>query len=88
MTPAAQRGRIGVAARIVATPGSAGLREDFVAEDLVPLQMASSGVLAAAGDAAPEASPRLVAYMLQAFRPPPSPRRCLQHLRRDACTAR
>jgi AcrR family transcriptional regulator len=43
------------------------LREDFVAEDLVLLQMANSGVLAATGDAAPEASPRLVEYMLQAF---------------------
>jgi AcrR family transcriptional regulator len=60
------------------------LRDDFVAEDLVLLQMANSGVLGATGDAAPEASPRLVAYMLQAFQaeaaatplpPAPSPRR-------------
>lgn len=58
------------------------LRADFVAEDLVILQMATSGVLAATSDAAPEASSRLVAYMLQAFAseasaplpPPPSPR--------------
>lgn len=43
------------------------LRPDFVAEDLVMLQMANAGVLSATSDAAPEASPRFVAYMLDAF---------------------
>jgi AcrR family transcriptional regulator len=43
------------------------LRPDFVAEDLPLLLMANAGVVTATHDAAPETSPRLVAYMLQAF---------------------
>jgi hypothetical protein len=58
------------------------LRKDFVAEDLLILVMASAGVVAAAGKAAPRAAPRLVGYLLQAFAapgglplpPPPSSR--------------
>ena len=44
-----------------------GLREDFVAEDLPMLLMANAGVVAATTGSAPETSPRLVAYLLQAF---------------------
>jgi AcrR family transcriptional regulator len=43
------------------------LRADFVAEDLPMLLMANAGVVAATADAAPQTSPRLVAYLLQAF---------------------
>jgi AcrR family transcriptional regulator len=58
------------------------LREDFVAEDLIILVMASAGVVAAAGKTAPRSAPRLVGYLLQAFAapgvgplpPPPSSR--------------
>lgn len=46
------------------------LREDFVAEDLIILLMASAGVVAAAGKAAPRSASRLVAYLLQAFAAP------------------
>jgi AcrR family transcriptional regulator len=66
------------------------LREDFVAEDLIILLMASAGVVAAAGKAAPRAAPRLVAYLLQAFAapggpplpPPPSSRQIYKALTR------
>jgi AcrR family transcriptional regulator len=59
-----------------------GLRADFSPEDLVLLLMANAGVVAATGDAAPDAWRRLVGYMIQAFRtdtaeplpPAPSPR--------------
>jgi len=44
-----------------------GLREDFAPEDLLILLMANAGVLAAATDAAGEASRRLVGQMLRAF---------------------
>jgi AcrR family transcriptional regulator len=58
------------------------LREDFVAEDLIILLMASAGVVAATGKAAPRSAPRLIGYLLQAFAspgggplpPPPSSR--------------
>lgn len=43
------------------------LREDFSPEDLPILLMANAGVLNATGDAAPEASRRLVGHMLRAF---------------------
>jgi hypothetical protein len=46
------------------------LRPDFVPEDLVILLMANAGVVAATGDAAPEAWRRHVAYQLQAFAVP------------------
>jgi AcrR family transcriptional regulator len=44
-----------------------GLRQDFVAEDLPMLLMANAGVVAATAGSAPETSPRLVAYLLEAF---------------------
>jgi AcrR family transcriptional regulator len=43
------------------------LRADFCHEDLVLLLMANAGVIAATGDAAPDAWRRVVAYMTQAF---------------------
>lgn len=46
------------------------LREDFVAEDLIILLMASAGVVAATGGAAPRSAPRLIGYLLQAFAAP------------------
>jgi AcrR family transcriptional regulator len=69
-----------------------GLREDFVAEDLPILLMANAGVVAATTGSAPETSPRLVAYLLQAFAAqaaeplpePPPPRRMYRALRRLA----
>ena len=69
-----------------------GLRPDFVAEDLPMLLMANAGVVAATAGAAPETSPRLVAYLLQAFAAqaaeplpdPPTPRRMYRALRRLA----
>jgi AcrR family transcriptional regulator len=67
-----------------------GLREDFVAEDLPMLLMANAGVVTATAGAAPETSPRFVAYLLQAFAAraaeplpdPPSPRRMYRAVRR------
>jgi hypothetical protein len=64
-----------------------------VPEDLVILLMANAGVIAAAGDAAPQAWQRLVAYLIEAFGvqsatplpPPPAPAavyRALLRLRR------
>jgi len=58
------------------------LREDFVPEDLIILLMASAGVVAATGKAAPRSAPRLIGYLIQAFAapgggtlpPPPSTR--------------
>ena len=44
-----------------------GLREEFVAEDLPMLLMANAGVVVATAGAAPETSPRLVEYLIQAF---------------------
>ena len=57
-----------------------GLRDDFVAEDLVILLMANAGVVVGTADAAPDAWRRFAAYMIQAFSarsaaplpPPPS----------------
>jgi hypothetical protein len=46
------------------------LREDFVVEDLIILLMASAGVVAATGRAAPRSAPRLIGYLLQAFAAP------------------
>ncbi|WP_073255984.1 TetR/AcrR family transcriptional regulator [Cryptosporangium aurantiacum] len=43
------------------------LREDFVSEDLVLLLMANAGVIAATGDAAPDAWRRTLAYFIQSF---------------------
>jgi len=50
-----------------------GLRADFTGGDFVLLLMANGGVIEATGDAAPIASRRLVAYMIDAFA---SPGRC------------
>lgn len=43
------------------------LRPEFCPEDLVVLLMANAGVVAAAGDSAPDAWQRLVGHMLRAF---------------------
>ena len=48
------------------TPGGTG-RTRPSHEDLVLLLMANAGVIAATGDAAPDAWRRVVAYMVQAF---------------------
>jgi AcrR family transcriptional regulator len=66
------------------------LRLDFVPEDLVMILMANAGVVSAIGEAARQASPRLVAYFLQAcavdaarpLPPPPTPRGVYRALRR------
>jgi AcrR family transcriptional regulator len=66
------------------------LREDFVPEDLIILLMASAGVVAATGKAAPRSAPRLIGYLLQAFAapgggtlpPPPSTRQIYQAILR------
>jgi AcrR family transcriptional regulator len=70
------------------------LRQDFVAEDLVILLMASAGVVAATGTTAPRSAPRLVGYLLQAFAapgvgklpPPPSSRQIYRAVTRLADT--
>ncbi|MEW2050452.1 TetR/AcrR family transcriptional regulator [Streptomyces sp. NPDC005476] len=49
------------------------LREDFVPEDLVILQMANAGVIAAAGDSAPDAWRRLVGHMIRSYAAPGAP---------------
>ena len=67
-----------------------GLREDFVAEDLPMVLMANAGVVAGTAGAAPETSPRLVEYLIQAFAAPatgplpdpPTPRRMYRAMRR------
>jgi AcrR family transcriptional regulator len=63
------------------------LREDFVAEDLIILLIASAGVLAATGQTAPRSTPRLIGYLLQAFAapgggdlPPPPSRRQMERV--------
>ncbi|MDX3457629.1 helix-turn-helix domain containing protein [Streptomyces sp. ME02-8801-2C] len=49
------------------------LREDFVPEDLVILQMANAGVIAAGGDAAPDTWRRLVGHMIRSYAAPGAP---------------
>ena len=49
---------------------SGALRADFVAEDLPIVLMANAGVVAAAGQDAPQAPERLIGYLLQAFAAP------------------
>ena len=44
-----------------------GLRKDFAHQDVILVLMANAGIVAAAGDAAPVASTRMVGYLLQAF---------------------
>jgi hypothetical protein len=46
------------------------LRDDFTSQDLVVLLMANAGVVAATGDAAPDAWRRLVGQMLRAYATP------------------
>lgn len=56
---------------LVARAKAAGaLREDFAAEDLIMLLMANAAVLAGTHSTAPRTSPRLIAYLLQAFAAP------------------
>jgi AcrR family transcriptional regulator len=72
------------------------LRRDFVPEDLIIALMASAGVVAATGEAAPKSAPRLIGYLLQAFAapgggtlpPPPSTRQMYQAILRLNETAR
>lgn len=72
------------------------LRADFVAEDMVMFLMANAGVLTATADTAPETSPRLVAYLLQAcaatvaapLPDPPAPRRMYRAMLRFAAPKR
>jgi AcrR family transcriptional regulator len=68
--------------RLIARAKKTGrLRPDFASQDLVILLMANAGVIAATRAAAPDAWPRLVGYMIQAFTapqaatlpPPPDP---------------
>jgi hypothetical protein len=75
---------------ITRAKGEGALRGDFVAEDLPMLLMANAGVVAATAGAAPETSPRLVEYLIQAFSAsqvgplpdPPTPRRMYRALSR------
>ncbi len=75
---------------IARAKASGSLREDFAPEDLIMLLMANAGVLAATSDTAPRMSPRLVAYLLEAFAAPsrtelpapPSPRQTYRSLLR------
>lgn len=53
--------------------GGGHLREDFVPEDLVILLMANAGVIAATGDAAPDAWRRLVGHILRSYAVPGAP---------------
>jgi AcrR family transcriptional regulator len=75
---------------IASAKASGSLREDFAPEDLIMVLMANAGVLMATGDTAPRMSPRLIAYLLEAFAapgrselpPPPSPRQTYRSLLR------
>jgi AcrR family transcriptional regulator len=59
------------AVRLIDRAKAAGrLREDFHPRDLVLLLMANAGVINAAGDAAPDSWPRVLAFMIQAFEAP------------------
>ncbi|KKD03149.1 TetR/AcrR family transcriptional regulator [Streptomyces sp. WM6386] len=49
------------------------LREDFTHQDVVILQMANAGVIAATGDAAPDTWRRLVGHMLRSYAAPGAP---------------
>jgi hypothetical protein len=77
--------------KLIARAQAAGaLRAEFVPEDLLMLVMANAGVVAGAGQNAPQASPRLIGYLLQAFAapgsgklpPPPSSRQMYRALLR------
>jgi hypothetical protein len=59
---------------LIARARSSGhLRDDFVPEDLVILLMANAGVIAATGDAAPDAWRRLLGHMLRSYAAPGAP---------------
>jgi AcrR family transcriptional regulator len=55
---------------IARAKASGSLREDFAPEDLIMLLLANAGVLAATSETAPRMSPRLIAYLLEAFAAP------------------
>lgn len=63
------RGYKAFAELIVRAKSAGRLRPDFVPQDLGILVMANAGILWVAGDTAPEAWRRFVAYQLQAFSP-------------------
>lgn len=74
------RAEAGLGLLIERAKGCGGLRQDFDLRDITLLMLANSGATAGAGEDAPAASRRLVAYLLQAFRagaaaplPPPAP---------------
>ncbi|WP_329039725.1 TetR/AcrR family transcriptional regulator [Streptomyces sp. NBC_00178] len=67
---AAERGRAeeGLVRLIGRAKDCGQLRQDFDVHDITLLMLANSGATAGAGDHAPAASRRLVAYLLQSFR--------------------
>jgi AcrR family transcriptional regulator len=78
--PVRSRAEASFALLIQRAKDSGSLRGDFDRADLVLLLMANNGVIAASGAAAPAASRRFVAYLLQSFHadharalPPPVP---------------
>ncbi|KPI07529.1 regulatory protein TetR [Actinobacteria bacterium OK074] len=58
---------------IARAKNSGHLRDDFTHQDLVILLMANAGVIAAAGDDAPDAWRRLVGHMLRSYATPGAP---------------
>jgi AcrR family transcriptional regulator len=61
------RGARDLAALLARAKAQGGLRKDFAHQDVILVLMANAGIVAAAGDAAPAASNRMVGYLLQAF---------------------
>ncbi|MEH0420765.1 TetR/AcrR family transcriptional regulator [Streptomyces sp. B21-083] len=56
---------------LIARAKAAGaLREDFTPEDIILVLIAHAGIVAGGGDIAGKLSPRLIAYLLQAFAAP------------------
>lgn len=55
---------------IARTKAAGALREDFTPEDIIMVLIAHAGIVAGAGDIADRLSPRLIAYLLQAFAAP------------------
>jgi AcrR family transcriptional regulator len=68
----AQRDRVArdFATLIGRAKASRALRPDFAHQDLIFILMANAGIVAAAGDTAPAASKRMIAYLLQSFAAP------------------
>jgi AcrR family transcriptional regulator len=58
---------------VVRAQATGKLRPDFTHQDLVLVLMANAGVIAATGDAAPDAWRRVLAYLLDAFAVTPEP---------------